>query len=225
MESSIKIDSSSQKVEDSNSEGIVKRFNELETRYEIKIDNLKTELMDWKNKVRELTEEKVSFTHEIEEKEENLKVQKDKSLIWRKQLETANEINHKLKDSVNNLIEKVKNLEDEIENSADSKKVFDLRINIAEINAELEVSRDKNKKYEREINSLNVEIADLKNKLEISQTLRINSNITTDSELDSKLHEILEEMQSLKSNLVEAKKTIKVQRREIVNLHKLLDLS
>jgi len=79
--------------------------------------------MDWKNKVRELTEEKVSFTHEIEEKEESLKVQKDKSLIWRKQLETANEINHKLKDSVNKLIEKVKELEDEIENSADSKKV------------------------------------------------------------------------------------------------------
>ena len=225
MESSVKIDSSSQKVEDSNSEGIAKRFNEFEARYEKKIDNLKTELMDWKNKVRELTEEKVSFTHEIEEKEESLKVQKDKSLIWRKQLETANEINHKLKDSVNNLIEKVKNLEEEIENSADSKNVFDLRINIAEINAELEVSRDKNKKYEREINSLNDEIIDLKNKLEISQTLRINSNITTDPELDSKLHEILEEMQSLKSNLVEAKKTIKVQRREIVNLHKLLDLS
>ncbi len=130
-----------------------------------------------------------------------------------------------IKDSVNNLIEKVKNLEEEIENSDDSKKIFDLRINIAEINAELEVSRDKNKKNEREINFLNEEIIDLKNKLEISQTLRINSNITTDSELDSKIHEILEEMQSLKSNLVEAKKTIKVQRREIVNLHKLLDLS
>ena len=181
--------------------------------------------MDWKNKVRELTEEKVSFTHEIEEKEESLKVQKDKSLIWKKQLETANEINHKLKDSVNKLIEKVKELEEEIENSADSKKVFDLRINIAEINAELEVSRDKNKKKEKEINSLSGEIVDLKNRLEIAQTLRINSSITTDPELDSKLQEILEEMQLLKTNLVEAKKTIKVQRREIVNLHKLLDLS
>ena len=212
-------------VENSHSEGIIKRFNELETRYEGKIENLKIELMDWKNKVRELTEEKVSFTHEIEEKEESLKVQKDKSLIWKKQLETANEINHKLKDSVNKLIEKVKELEDEIENSADSKKVFDLRINIAEINAELEVSRDKNKKKEKEINSLSGEIVDLKNRLEIAQTLRINSSITTDPELDSKLQEILEEMQLLKTNLVEAKKTIKVQRREIVNLHKLLDLS
>jgi len=198
-------------VENSHSEGIMKRFNELETRYEEKIKNLKIELMDWKNKVRELTEEKVSFTHEIEEKEESMKVQKDKSLIWRKQLETANEINHKLKDSVNKLIEKVKELEGEIENSADSKKVFDLRINIAEINAELEVSMDKNKNFEKEIESLNVEIADLKNRLEIAQTLKINSSITTDPELDSKLKEILEEMQSLKSNLVEAKKTIKVQ--------------
>ena len=212
-------------VENSHSDGIKKRLSELETRYEKKIDNLKTELMDWKNKVRELTEEKVSLTHEIEEKEEILKVQKDKSLIWRKQLETANEINHKLKDSVNKLIEKVKDLEGEIENSADSKKLFDLRINIAEINAELEVSMDKNNKFEKEIEFLNVEIGELKNKLEIAQTLRINSNITTDPELDSKLKEILEEMQSLKTNLVEAKKTIKVQRREIVNLHKLLDLS
>ena len=84
---------------------------------------------------------------------------------------------------------------------------------------------DKNKKYEREINSLNGEIVDLRNKLEIAQTIKINSNIKTDYDLDSKMKEILEEMQSLKSNLVEAKKTIKVQRREIVNLHKLLDLS
>ena len=237
-----KFESSSQKIEDSiqqgnehninntsiektPSDGIMKRFNELETRYEEKIENLKTELMDWKNKVRELTEEKVSFTHEIEEKEESITVQKDKALIWKKQLETANEINYKLKDSVNKLIEKIKELEDEIENSADSKKVFDLRINIAEINAELEVSIDKNKRYEREINSLNSEIVDLNNKLEIAQTIKINSNIKTDYDLDSKMKEILEEIQSLKSKLVEAKKTIKVQRREIVNLHKLLDLS
>ncbi len=211
--------------ENSHSEDLKNRLNELEMRYEEKIDKIKNELMNWKNKVKELTEEKVSLTHEIEEKEDSLKVQKDKSLIWRKQLETANEINYKLKDSVNNLIEKVKSLEDEIENSADSKKVFDLRINIAEINAELEVSRDKNQKNDKKIDSLNNEIVDLKNRLEIAQTLKINSNITTDSELDSKLQEILEEMQLLKTKLVEAKKTIKVQRREIVNLHKLLDLS
>ncbi len=237
-----KFESSSQKIEDSiqqgnehninntsiektPSDGIMKRFNELETHYEEKIENLKTELMDWKNKVRELTEEKVSFTHEIEEKEESITVQKDKAFIWKKQLETANEINYKLKDSVNKLIEKIKELEDEIENSADSKKVFDLRINIAEINAELEVSMDKNKRYEREINSLNSEIVDLNNKLEIAQTIKINSNIKTDYDLDSKMKEILEEIQSLKSKLIEAKKTVKVQRREIVNLHKLLDLS
>ena len=223
FETSSKIDSPSQTIEESkqqgdvslfdnipieksHSEDIKKRLNELEMRYEEKIEKLRKELMNWKDKVRELTEEKVSLTHEKEEKEEGMKVQKDKSLIWRKQLETANEINQKLKDSVNNLIEKVKELEDEIENSSDSKKLFDLRINIAEINAELEVSRDKNQKNKREINSLNSEIVDLKNKLEIAQTLRINSNITTDPELDSKLKEILEEMQSLKSNLVEAKK-------------------
>ena len=225
FETRSKIDSPTQTIDDSHSEDIKKRLNELEIRYEEKIEKLRKELMGWKDKVRELTEEKVSLTHEKEEKEETLKVQKDKSLIWRKQLETANEINQKLKDSVNNLIQKVKELEGEIENSSDSKKLFDLRINIAEINAELEVSRDKNQKNEREIKSLNDKITDLKNKLEIAQTLRINSNITTDPELDSKLKEILEEMQSLKSNLVEAKKIIKVQRREIVNLHKLLDLS
>ncbi len=217
--------SNNQSLENSNSDGVMKRLNNIEKRYEEKVENLKKELMGWKNKVRELTEEKVSFTHEIEDKEESITVQKDKALIWRKQLETANEINYKLKDSVNKLIEKIKELEEEIENSADSKKVFDLRINIAEINAELEVSMDRNKRNEREINSLNEVIVDLKNRLEIAQTLKINSNITTDPELDSKLHEILEEMQSLKSNLIEAKKTVKVQRREIVNLHKLLDLS
>ena len=211
--------------EDSHSEGIMKRLNELEMRYEEKIEKIKKELMNWKNKVRELTEEKVSFTHEIEEKEESITLQKDKALIWKKQLETANEINYKLKDSVNKLIEKIKELEEEIENSADSKKVFDLRINIAELNAELEVSMDKNKRFEREINSLNSEIVDLRNKLEIAQTIRINSNIKTDYDLDSKMKGILEEIQSLKSNLIQAKKTIKVQRREIVNLHKLLDLS
>ena len=112
-----------------------------------------------------------------------------------------------------------------MENSADSKKIFDLRINIAEINAELEVSMNKNKNYEKEIKSLNSEIVDLKNRLEIAQTLKINSNISTDPELDSKLKEILEEMQLVQHHIVEAKKTIKVQRREIVNLHKLLDLS
>ena len=212
-------------IENSHSEGIMKRLNELEMRYEERIEKIKKELMDWKNKVRELTEEKVSFTHEIEEKDESITVQKDKALIWKKQLETANEINYKLKDSVNKLIEKIKELEEEIENSADSKKIFDLRINIAEINAELEVSMDKNKRFEREIKSLNSEIVDLKNKLEIAQTIRINSNIKTDYDLDSKMKGILEEIQSLKSNLIEAKKTSKVQRREIVNLHKLLDLS
>ncbi|MHA1721415.1 MAG: hypothetical protein ACTSWX_12085, partial [Promethearchaeota archaeon] len=153
--------------------------------------------------------------HKIEDIEEKYRNQKDKALIWKKQLETANEINVKLKDSVNKLIEKVKSLEDELEKSGDSKKLFDLRINIAELNAELDVYREKNEKYEIEINSLKDEISDLKGKLEIAQTVKNTSSDAT----------IIEEIESLKSKLIEAKKTVKVQRREIVNLHKLLDLS
>ncbi|MHA1723366.1 MAG: hypothetical protein ACTSXH_00780, partial [Promethearchaeota archaeon] len=86
--------------EQSNSTDIKKRLNNLERKYEEKIALMKNELIDWKNKVRELTEEKVSLTHKIEDIEEKYRNQKDKALIWKKQLETANEINVKLKDSV-----------------------------------------------------------------------------------------------------------------------------